>query len=350
MEKRFEYYAQIAAVSILAIGCVWVLIPFLAALLFAAVVCISTWPAYSWLLGKVQNRKNLAALIMTLFMVLVIILPLALVAYNLADNVTVFYNALKRALESGSLEPPAWLAKVPLAGEALAEYWHHLFTSREEMLALAQRLLEPTKNFLLNGGMMVAQGVLQMSVAAFISFFFYRDGKNVLQAIKAVMNHLAGDNAANVLHIIGSTIRTVMYGQLGTALAQGFVAVIGFSIAHVPAALVLGVITFMVSLIPIGPPLVWGGAAVWLFANDETGWGIFMLLWGVFLISSVDNVLRPFLISHGTSLPFLLVLLGVMGGLAAFGFIGIFIGPTLLAVGYSLAQQWVIDDQEAAKN
>jgi predicted PurR-regulated permease PerM len=131
-----------------------------------------------------------------------------------------------------------------------------------------------------------------------------------------------------------------MYGLLGTALAQALVAAIGFAIAGVPAVMLLSVLVFVTSVAPIGPPVVWGGAALWLFATGQVGWGIFMLVWGALLISSVDNVVRPMLISRGSSLPFLLTLLGVLGGVIAFGFVGMFIGPTLLAVGYSLVTGW----------
>ena len=350
MEKRFEYYAHLAAVAVLVGGCFLVLRPFLAAMLFAAVVCVSTWPLYLRLLRGMKGRQSLAALTMTLSLALAVILPLALVAYNLADNITTFYDWIKKTMDAGSLEPPAWLIGLPLVGESIGGYWRHIAASREEMTALAQQLLEPAKNFLLAGGILLGRGVLEMSLAAFISFFFYRDGEALMRSLGVAMNRLAGSQAENVLHITGNTVRSVMYGLLGTALAQGFVATIGFTIAGVPAALLLGVATFMLSLIPVGPPLIWGGAAIWLFYQGDPGWGIFMLLWGFFLISSVDNVVKPMLISRGSSLPFLLVLLGVMGGVLAFGFIGIFIGPTLLAVGFSLARKWTARDQDSIAN
>jgi predicted PurR-regulated permease PerM len=154
------------------------------------------------------------------------------------------------------------------------------------------------------------------------------------------MERLAGLHSVNVLDTVNNTVRGVMYGLVGTALAQGFVATIGFVIAGVPAAMLLGVATFILSLIPVGPPLIWGGAAIWLFYQGSMGWGIFMLLWGMLLISSVDNVVKPLLISRGSNLPFILVMFGVMGGVLAFGFVGIFIGPTLLAVGFSLMKKW----------
>ncbi|BCB26875.1 AI-2E family transporter [Sulfurimicrobium lacus] len=339
MEKRFEIYAQLAAVIILVGGCLLVLRPFMTAMLFAAVVCVSTWPMYLWLLRRLKNRQSLAALSMTLSLIIVVILPLALVAYNLADNVSAFYDAVKESIDAGPPEPPTWLTGLPLVGGPIEEYWRNIVSSQEEMLALAKRMLEPARNFLLASGMVLGQGVMEMSLAAFISFFFYRDGEALIRSIGAGMNRLAGDQAANMLAIVNGTVRGVAYGLLGTALAQGIVATIGFAIAGVPAALLLGVATFLLSLIPVGPPLVWGGATIWLFQQGETGWAIFMLLWGIFLISSVDNIIKPLLISRGSSLPFLLVMLGVMGGVLAFGFVGIFIGPTLLAVGFSLMRK-----------
>lgn len=340
MEKRFEHIAQLAVVFILVAGCFLVLRPFLAATLLAAVGCVSTWPLYVRLLRKMQGRQTIAALTMSLSLALVVILPLALVAYNLADNVTAFYDGIKQAIEAGPPEPPAWLKGVPIVGASADEYWHLIATSREAMAALVKRMLEPTRNFLLAGGILLGRGVIEMSLAVFVSFFFYRDGVALVRFLNMAMDRLVGVHAENVLGIINNTVQSVMYGILGIALAQGFVATIGFAIAGVPAALLLGVATALLSLIPVGPPLIWGSAAIWLFYQGNVGWGIFILLWGFFLISAVDNVLLPLLISRGINLSFILVLFGVMGGVLAFGFVGVFIGPTLLAVGFSLIKEW----------
>jgi predicted PurR-regulated permease PerM len=132
----------------------------------------------------------------------------------------------------------------------------------------------------------------------------------------------------------------VVYGILGTALAQGILAGMGLWISGVPAPLLLGLLTFFLSLIPMGPPLVWIPATLWLFYRGDPGWGVFMGMWGAVIVSGVDNLLKPYLISRGSNLPFVLVFLGVFGGVIAFGFIGIFLGPTLLAVGYALLQDW----------
>jgi predicted PurR-regulated permease PerM len=340
MKLRYAYFYHVAAIFILVAGCFLVLRPFLTATLLAAVLCITTWPLYLGLLRMLKGRKSLAALSMTLSLVVIIILPLALIAYNLADNVTALYNVIRNAIESGPPAPPDWLKDVPVVGARIDTYWQLISTSKEEMDALILLLLEPTKDFLLAGGILLGQGVLEMSLAAFVSFFLYRDGETLVRIINGAMDSLVGLNTSNVLDTIKNTVRGVMFGLLGTALAQGFVAAVGFAIAGVPGALMLGAATSLLSLIPVGPPLIWGGAAIWLFNQGSAGWGVFMLLWGVLLISMVDNVVKPLLISRGSNLPFVLVLFGVMGGVLAFGFVGIFIGPTLLAVAYSLVQEW----------
>src|SRR5438045_5453912 len=144
----------------------------------------------------------------------------------------------------------------------------------------------------------------------------------------------------HLLEIAGNTVRGVVYGILGTGLVQAVMAGIGFFIAGVPGAALLALLTFFLSVVPVGPPLVWIPAALWLFHQGSTGWGIFMLVWGM-LVSSVDNVVKPWLISQGSDLQFLLILFGFLGGPLMFGFIGVFIGPTLLAVGYRLFTEWV---------
>lgn len=340
MEKRFESYARLAAIALLLIGCFYVLRPFLAAILFAACVTISSWPLYLRLLARLNGRRTLAASIMTLSLVLIIVAPLALVTYNLADDVTRIYEQIRTRVDGGSLGPPDWLRSLPLVGEALDGYLRRLGGSREELLELAKSMLEPARHFLLGGGMLLGSGVAQTSLAVFVSFFLYRDGQLLLGMLAAGMRRIIGPGAPAVAQTVSHTVRGVMYGLLGTALAQALVAVLGFLIAGVPAVPLLGIGTFIASMVPVGPPLIWGGAAFWLFDQGRTGWGIFMLAWGLLLISGVDNVVKPLLISRGSNLPFLLVLLGVLGGVLAFGFVGIFIGPTLLAVLYSLLLNW----------
>jgi predicted PurR-regulated permease PerM len=333
-------FTRVATIVVLVIGCLWVLQPFLAAILFASAVVISSWPAYLMLLRRMHGRRTLAALTMTITLTLLVIVPLALVAYNLADNVGQAYEQITAALRQGQLLPPSWVRDVPLAGPSLDKYLRELMSSRDNMMDFAQRMINPARHYLLTGGLMLGTGVVQMSLAAFISFFLYRDGATLSRVSTEMIRKLMGEGGDGVVDIVSQTVRGVMYGLLGTALAQALVAAIGFAIAGVPAVPLLSVLVFVASIAPIGPPVVWGGAALWLFTQGQVGWGVFMLVWGALLISSVDNVVRPMLISRGSDLPFLLTLLGVLGGVIAFGFVGMFIGPTLLAVGYSFISGW----------
>ncbi|SFM08648.1 AI-2E family transporter [Rugamonas rubra] len=340
MDPRFQPYTRLAATVLLVIGCLIVLRPFLPAILFAAAITISSWPLYLMLLQRLRRRRTLAAALMSCSLTLLIILPLALVTYNIADNASGFYDQIRAGIDAGTIAPPAWLKDLPLVGEAADAYLRQLLGSRDELMAVARRLLEPARHFLLGGGLVLGSGVAQVSLAVFVSFFLYRDGEGMLAALARGMDQLLGERRAELVDTVSRTVRGVMYGLLGTALAQAGVAALGFAIAGVPAVALLSVATFLFSLIPVGPPLIWGGAAIWLFNEGRTGWGIFMLVWGMFLISAVDNVVKPMLISRGSSLPFILVLLGVMGGVLAFGFVGLFIGPTLLAVALGLLRNW----------
>ncbi|MDB5958734.1 MAG: family transporter [Massilia sp.] len=349
MEDSFgKRAARLAAVLLLIIGCVLVLRPFISAILFAGVVVVSSWPLYQRLLRRLNGRRNIGALVMTLFLTLLVIAPLSLVAYNMADDIGRLFDQVRTAIDGEVLRTPPWLVDVPLVGPWLDGYLNNILGSREELTIAAKRMIEPARRFVTNGGMLLGGGVVQLLMATFVSFFLYRDGAGAMRVIGVGAARIFGDHAARVSITISQTVRGVMLGLLGTALAQALVAAIGFAIAGVPAVPLLAVLTFILSLVPVGPPLVWGSAAAWLFAHGHTGWGIFMVVWGLVLISGVDNVVRPMLISRGTILPFLLTFLGVLGGVVAFGFVGLFIGPTLLAVAYSLINEWTGSNAEIA--
>jgi len=347
--QRLRQYAQLAAIVIIIVSGFLVLHPFIPAILFAAVVCSSSWPLYLRLRKLLWGNSTLAALVMSFLVAVLVIGPCLLLALSLSDNVSALVDTFKGALDGGPVEMPAWLSSVPLVGEYAAQYWQFVATSSESVAAQSKGLLEPTRVFVVKVGKFVGNGLLQMTLAAFIGFFFYRDGDALMATIRKFLDRLAGDLAGELLATTQNTVTGVVHGIFGTALAQALVAVVGFLIAGVPAAWLLGAGTFFLSLIPVGPPLLWGGASVWLLLQGETGWAIFMALWGLLVISTIDNLVKPYLISRASKLPLLIVVLGVFGGVVAFGFIGVFIGPPVLAVGLMLLQLWIDRPADTAR-
>lgn len=340
---RFEQYARIAAIALLILGCVLVLRPFVGAILFSAVLCLSTWPAFAWLRDRWGGRDSLAAAALVLVMLVILAAPVALAAQSLIVHSATMMETVRGFLENRSiLELPPFVRDLPLVGSWLDQYWQLLLQSREELVALGKRLVDPAQKMLVALGGAVGEGLLQILIALFVAFFFYRDGERVRVLIIEGMHRLAGPDRGLVLLMTAiHAVKGVVYGLLGTALAQAVVALVGFLIAGVPGALLLSALTFVLSLVPMGPVFVWGGAAAWLYAKDQTGWAIFMVVYGLAVISSVDNFIKPILMSRAGNLSLLLVVLGVFGGAIAFGFIGLFVGPALLAVAWSLTKAWL---------
>lgn len=344
---RLNLYAQLAAVAIIVVGCYLVLHPLIPALLFAAVVCSSTWPLYLRLRTALWGRPALAALAMTLLTIVLVIGPALLLAASLTDNVTAMAEAIKTALNGGPIKPPAWVRDIPMLGGLLADYWQRLASSGESLSALSKGLIGPLRGFLIGAGKAAGEGLLQLALACFIGFFFYRDGEALMLAVRKAIERIAGGRGEEFLETINNSVSGAVNGIFGTALAQALVALAGFLIAGVPGAFLLSVATFLLSIVPIGPPLVWGGAAAWLAYDGQTAWAAFMVAWGLFGISTIDNLVKPYLISRSSNLPMLLTVLGVLGGVVAFGFIGLFIGPPLLAIGLTLVQLWIARRAEA---
>jgi predicted PurR-regulated permease PerM len=343
--ERTDRMLGLAALAILAAGCLLVLFPFITALLWAVILTYSTWPLFvrlNWLVG---GRKTLAAALMTLATATVLLAPFVIVAVGLADNASELADALRDLIAGGLPELPRWLTDLPLIGERLGEYWRGLAQSDARLMDELQKLLLSARTLLISGGAYLAAGVAQLTLSVLVAFFLFRDGESAATKLQWAAARVGGAGARNLLDVAGQTVHGVVYGILGTALAQGILAGIGFLIAGVPGALLLGLATFFLSVVPVGPPLIWGSAAIWLYLNGDVGWTVFMVLWGLLVISLVDNFVKPMIISRGSSLPFVLVLLGVLGGVVAFGFIGVFLGPTLLAAGYRMLNEWIENER-----
>jgi predicted PurR-regulated permease PerM len=343
MNPTQKLILQIALAALLLIGCVAVLMPFTGTLLFAIVICVTTLPVRNRLLKLCGGRSSLAAALMSLLLVLLMVAPMALLSGSLADGIELAIRFLKPALEDGlPANAPAWVTNLPVVGTDIGNYWHNLVESREEMNKLLRQFIDPTRKLALLTVSLFAQGLLQLLLVIFFVFFIFRDAHIYADALHNGSRKLAGDLGERMLNLAEGTVTGVMVGIVGTAAAQAIVAMIGFIIAGVPGVIVLTFATFFFSMVPvIGATLIWLGAAAWLYNGGEPGWAIFMVLWGMFGISSVDNVVKPILISRTSSLPLLLIVVGVFGGVLVFGFIGLFLGPTLLALGQVLIREWL---------
>ena len=329
-----------AIVAVLFLGCLVVLRPFVSATLWAIVLCSTCWPIYSRLVKLLRNRRTLAALTMTFAMVLVLLLPFFIVGNTLADNVNDLTAATKKWIEAGPPAPPAWLAKVPVVGAKAVTKWQDLSGDTTKLMDKVKEWIPTVSGWLLKGGLLLGSGLLQLTLSIFIAFFLFRDGVSLAGRLNTAMARIGGDKGLRMLSVAAKTVRGVVYGILGTALVQAVLAGIGYLVAGLPGAVLLALLTFFCSIVPVaGTALVWIPASIWLFNQGSVGWGIFMIIWGL-VVANVDNFVKPWLISQGSNMPFVLIFFGVIGGALTFGFIGVFLGPTLLAVGYKLVEEW----------
>jgi predicted PurR-regulated permease PerM len=341
LDRRFELVISGAALALLLLGCAVVLRPFLTSLLWAVVLWLATAPIHQRVLSWVGERRTVAAALMTLWVASVLLLPIVVVGFSVADSAQDLASASRRWLEMGPPRPPTWLESLPMVGPYVVERWIALAGDSQRLLEQGERLIEPATSWLLTGSLAIGRGVTELTLSILIAFFLYRDRVAFGDHFRAAAERIAGPRADLLTALAINTLHSVVYGILGTAVAQGVMAGIGLLIAGVPGAILLGLLTFFLSIVPMGPPIVWVPATVWLYQTGAPGWALFMLIWG-FGVSSIDHVLKPWLISQGSALPFILIFFGVIGGVLAFGFIGVFLGPTLLAVGYRLVLDWAV--------
>jgi predicted PurR-regulated permease PerM len=315
--------------------------PFISALLWAVILSIALWPLHRRVVNLLGGRRTLAAVLMVGALVLLVLVPLLVVGASLGDNVQDLKAVGNRWLADGLPKPPAWLAKVPLVGKSASAKWENLASDRSVFREKLQSFVQPVSRWAVASGLSLGKGLLQLALSILISLFLLRDGPALRERAVSMADHIAGARGVHLLDIAGKTVRSVVYGVLGTAVIQAVLAGIGFVIVGVPSVPLLAFLTFCVCLLPaIGAPLVWVPVDIWLWHQGATSSAIFLIVWGL-LVGSVDNFVKPWLISQGSDMPFLLIFFGALGGLAAFGFIGLFIGPTLLAVGYNLIEEWL---------
>ena len=324
----------------ISVGCVLVLYPFFSSLLWAAILVFTTWPVCEWLRLHLRLRHGAAAGLMVALTAVVLVLPLALAAPGSADNVNHLRMLVENALRAGLPGAPGWVFDIPLVGPTLGNLWNQWAADITVMV----EALRPYFGIVLEGGLSIllgiANGVVLFVLALFIAFFFYLYGEPIAARLHEILQRIAGARAERLILVTGATVRGVVYGIVGTAIVQGILTAFGLWLTGVPRPVLLGVVAGLLAVLPIGAPLVWIPASLWLMGTSHLGWGIFLAVYGVVAVSGADSVIRPWFIARGAQLPFLLTVLGVLGGALAFGLLGIFLGPVLLGIGYTLVNEW----------
>ena len=328
---------------------IWILGPFIGAIVWAATIVVATWPlmisVQAWLWGK----RALAVTVMTLLLLCVLIVPLTFAIGTIVSNVDEIAEWTKSLATFKTPSPPQWVANLPLVGARAAELWRYVAAVGLQEIGTraapyAGSVIKWFAAQLGNVGVLLVEFLLTVILAGAM----YANGERTTARLVRFGRRLAGQGGENAVFLAGQTIRGVALGVVVTALGQAVFGGLGLVIAGVPFAGVLTGVMLFLSIAQIGVVPVLGSAVAWLYWSGESAWGTFMLVWMI-IAGTMDNFLRPILIKKGADLPLLLVFAGVVGGLLAFGLIGIFVGPVVLAVADALLKAWIDDDSREAE-
>lgn len=322
-----------------------VLRPFIVPLIWGAILAYVSWPLHQRMIRWMRGRISLASLTTTLLVTLAIVVPLIWLILLVRVEAMGAYGEVQTFLASKPVLPQA-IGDLPWIGQAMQDFLTQLSADptairQRFVLLLEESSVEVTRMI---GG--AGRNVAKLFFAVLSMFFLLRDGPRLLHEARSILEGILGPRVRDYLDAVGATTQAVVYALILGALAQGAVAGIGYWIFGIKAPVLLGAVTALIALIPFGAPLVWGSLAIWLLVTGHLWPGTGLLLWGVLLVSWMDNIVRPLVISNATRMPFLLVVFGVLGGVLAFGLVGLFIGPVLLAVSLAIWREWLEQHQK----
>lgn len=327
-------------IALMTIASIWIVQPFILGFAWAGMVVIATWPLMIKLQRIMWGRRFLAVIVMTLLLILLFVLPIALLVSSAIENGA---PLVALAGNPSTLHMPDfhWLNSIPLVGHKLYSGWHALINGGGNVLMTkVQPYVGQTASWFLTQAGHLGRFIVHCSLMLLFSALLYSRGEQVAMGIRHFAVRLAAERGDAAVILAGQAIRAVALGVVVTAIVQSVLGGIGLAIAGIPYATVLTVVMFVCCVAQIGPLLVLIPAIIWLYWSGDNTWGTVLLVWSC-VVGSLDNVLRPVLIRMGADLPMLLILSGVIGGLFAFGMIGLFIGPVVLAVSYRLISLWV---------
>lgn len=340
----------VLCICILISASFWIMQPFLTSTLWAGMIVIATWPQLLWLQARLWNRRGLAVLIMTLILLLLLIIPFAMALITIAEKSSEISALLKPGSAITVPAPPAWLHNLPIVGNRIADKWQLIAAMPpaeiySRLAPYATRLLGWIVTQAGSVGMMAVHFFLTVLIAAIL----YSRGESSAEGICLFARKLAGQQGVDIALHAARAVRGVALGIVVTALIQALLGGAGMMLAGVPAISILTAAIFMLCLAQVGPLPVMIPVVVWLFWSGENIWGSGMLAWTL-IVSTIDNFIRPILIKRGADIPLLLIFAGVIGGLMAFGIVGLFIGPVILAVTYTLLEAWINEDESTQDN
>ncbi|HSD59571.1 MAG TPA: AI-2E family transporter [Burkholderiales bacterium] len=339
--QQIERLSGILALVLILGGAVVVMLPFLTALLWAVILAVATKPVFDGLRRRLGGRTELSASILTLAFFALVALPVAYIGTKFADEVPAMFANVKVFFEHGLPDPPEVVKRIPFVGPRLDEAWRSLAQDTGRLFQALKPYAGKVGEQVLGLGAAVGGALAQILFSLLILFFLYTGADELGPRLAQSARRLGGERGSQLLVVAEKTMRSVVYGVLGAAAAQGLLATIGMGIAGVPHYLLLGVACGLLALIPLGLVfLILLPAAGWLFYVDSPGWGTFLLAWTFLAVGQVDNFVRPVIISRGANLPLSIILLGTIGGLGVAGILGIFVGPTVLGVAYNLLSAW----------
>ncbi len=318
-----------------------VMAPFMTAIIWAVILVSATWTPFQWLSGRLGNRDTLAATLIVSALLLFILVPLLVASVDFAQQLTHLARTIPEQVQAGLPELPNWISGLPLIGEWAATQWLALQNQDYQILTQLKGMVAPAARIMLSMAGALGGGLVMLLISIIIAGLLYAEGERLHRWVIAFSQKVAGPAGENLLRISNSTIRGVVYGFIGAAVAQGALAWLGLAIAGVPNAMSLGLLVCLVSVVPGGPPLIGFMAAYWLFKQGEVIWAGVLVAWFLLVVGTIDNVVKSLVIGRNSPLPISLILFGVIGGAIAFGMLGVFLGPTLLALFYTLIRNWV---------
>jgi predicted PurR-regulated permease PerM len=286
------------------------------------------------------GRRGLAALLAVLAILVVLIGPVIYAGSAFATRVPDLVLGVQARLGAGAPPLPDWIGHLPVLGPRLEEMWEAGAARNPEVVVRLRQFAAPLLGAALSAALSVVQGIGLLILSVLFAGFFYLSGDSLAAALQGGMRRIAGAQAPVLLGLIGGTVKGVVYGILGTSLAQALLCAAGYWIAGLPSPGLLGLATFFLAVIPGGPLLVIVPGAIWLVQQGDPGWAVFLVVWTLAVGIAIDNVLKPIIIGRSSHVPFILIMLGILGGAAAFGLLGVFVGPTLLAVAHTVLSDW----------